>query len=98
MICPGCQAEGEWAAELDHCAVCASVALVRRLGEVECRDCGATGERARPSGPLARPADASASDGLPDGRPVGLTDEVEQALAKVLNRTSRATSPSATRP
>jgi hypothetical protein len=41
LVCPGCQTTFDWMADLDHCAVCASVRLVRRLGEVECRDCGA---------------------------------------------------------
>ena len=40
LICPGCQSSVDWMAELDRCPVCASVHLVRRLGEVECRDCG----------------------------------------------------------
>jgi len=43
LICPGCQATFDWAGELDHCTVCSSVHLVRRLGEVECRDCGQVG-------------------------------------------------------
>jgi hypothetical protein len=46
LICPGCQADGAWVTDLDCCALCASVHLVRRLGEVECRDCGATGAEA----------------------------------------------------
>ena len=53
LICPGCQSSVDWMAELDRCPVCASAHLVRRLGEVECRDCGfvsePTGERG-PSG------------------------------------------------
>ncbi|MGO9140897.1 MAG: hypothetical protein ACLP70_05510, partial [Streptosporangiaceae bacterium] len=44
LICPGCQASYDWAAELDRCPVCSSVHLVRRLGEVECHDCGAVGQ------------------------------------------------------
>ena len=40
LICPGCQSSSDWIAELDRCPVCASAHLVRRLGEVECRDCG----------------------------------------------------------
>ncbi|HYK31645.1 MAG TPA: hypothetical protein VEV63_06765 [Streptosporangiaceae bacterium] len=46
LICPGCQADGAWVTDLDRCALCASVRLVRRLGEVECRDCGAVGVEA----------------------------------------------------
>ncbi len=44
LICPGCQAAFDWASDLDRCAVCASVHLVRRLGEAECRDCGSVGQ------------------------------------------------------
>jgi hypothetical protein len=44
LICPGCQGAFDWASDLDKCAVCGSVHLVRRLGEVECRDCGSVGQ------------------------------------------------------
>jgi hypothetical protein len=30
----------DWKADLDQCSRCGSARLVRRLGEVECRDCG----------------------------------------------------------
>src|SRR5215831_10190262 len=40
LICPACQSSVDWVGELDRCPVCASLHLVRRLGEVECRDCG----------------------------------------------------------
>src|ERR1700735_946797 len=39
-IGPPCQTSFDWTAELDRCPVCSSAHLVRRLGEVECRDCG----------------------------------------------------------
>jgi len=41
LICPACQASHDWTADLDRCGQCSSVHLVRRLGEVECRNCGA---------------------------------------------------------
>jgi hypothetical protein len=41
LICPGCQDTADWMAEMDRCSRCSSVHLVKRLGEVECRDCGA---------------------------------------------------------
>ena len=41
LICPDCQGTADWTADLDRCPECSSVHLVRRLGEVECRDCGA---------------------------------------------------------
>ena len=41
LVCPECQVAHDWAGDLDRCPRCQSVHLVRRLGEVECRDCGA---------------------------------------------------------
>jgi hypothetical protein len=77
LICPDCQVAIDWARELDRCQVCGSIHLVRRLGEVECRDCGAVGQ----------PAQAGSSDGSIADRPAAdLADEVERALAKVLGR------------
>ena len=40
LVCPRCQESGEWTAELESCARCASLHLIRRLGQVECLDCG----------------------------------------------------------
>ena len=40
LICPGCQEAPDWTAELEHCAKCRSAHLIRRLGQVECLDCG----------------------------------------------------------
>jgi hypothetical protein len=82
LICPGCQDSGEWVADLDRCQVCASIRLVRRLGEVECRDCGNVGEPAVVTS--AAEIGASVGEGLlsPD-----LAEEVERALARVLRRT-----------
>ena len=79
LICPGCQAAGEWVADLDRCPVCASIRLVRRLGEAECRDCGNVGEPVVVGS--ATQIGAEAADGMtvPD-----LAAEVEQALARVL--------------
>ncbi len=74
LICPGCQAAIDWSSELDRCPVCGSVHLVRRLGEVECRDCGTVGQPAEAS-PDAVEIETAAAD---------LADEVERALAKVL--------------
>lgn len=75
LICPGCQSGGEWVTDLDRCSVCASLRLVRRLGEVECRECGAVG-----AGPVLAGAGTMAADRSPPG----LAEEVEQALARVL--------------
>ncbi|TMR01611.1 hypothetical protein ETD83_14285 [Actinomadura soli] len=82
LICPGCQSAHGAADDLDRCAACGSAALVCRLGEVECRDCGHT-------------RDAAPSDLVPSGAPPGppggsgdgdLSAEVAAALNRVLRR------------
>jgi hypothetical protein len=57
LICPGCQAAFDWMADLDRCPVCTGIHLVRRLGEVECRDCGSVGQ------PVAASSSSSSSAG-----------------------------------
>ena len=94
LICPACQASVNWMSELDRCPACESAHMVRRLGEVECRDCGYVRE----------PADTEAADLVPDGKNgdfIGtdadpdvagtptLAEEVELALARVLGRAGR---------
>jgi ribosomal protein L40E len=85
LVCPGCQASFDWTADLDRCRQCGSVHLVRRLGEVECRDCGTTvtpagGANSSPAVPSAGPPGAAA------GRAPGLSEEVALALERVLGR------------
>lgn len=84
LICPGCQADGSWVTDLDRCALCASIHLVRRLGEVECRDCGAVGREA--AGPGVDVTLSVGGEGARDSLAAGLAEEVEQALARVLRR------------
>jgi hypothetical protein len=57
LICPDCQSAFDWTSDLDRCEVCSSERLVRRLGEVECRNCGSVRQPASSSlpGHLARP-------------------------------------------
>ncbi|GAA3138320.1 hypothetical protein GCM10010466_31570 [Planomonospora alba] len=74
LICPDCQRVHDL--DLDTCASCGSIALICRLGEVECRSCGAVRLAERP--PAA-----------PE-RPDGLADEVAAALDRVLGRFSPA--------
>lgn len=104
LICPDCQSAFDWTSDLDRCEVCSSERLVRRLGEVECRNCGSVRQPASSSlpGHLARPV-----AGVPEQGPAepvevatsthvdteaqameGLAREVEQALARVLGRTA----------
>lgn len=95
LICPGCQAAVDWTADLDRCAVCSSVHLLRRLGEAECRDCGWVGQpvaAATPTGEpgpggQSAPGSAAVRDETADEAMSSLTEEVEQALSRVL-RTS----------
>ncbi len=62
LICPGCQAAFDWPADLDRCAGCGGIHLVRRLGETECKDCGSVRD------PAAGPG-ASAGDAGPGSAP-----------------------------
>jgi len=83
LICPGCQDTADWPADLDRCGVCASVRLIRRLGEVECRECGAVGESA------VRSVMSLGVVPAEDATAPGLAEEVEQALARVLRKAGR---------
>ena len=89
LICPACQSSVDWLGELDQCPVCSSVHLVRRLGEVECRDCGYVreptggGEHLTVGGVTHDPS--GQVHGVADATP-GLAEEVELALARVLGR------------
>ena len=75
LICPDCQSTFDWTSDLDKCEVCSSERLVRRLGEVECRNCGSVRQPARSAlpGHLARPGAVSggpvelAASSPPDG-------------------------------
>ena len=72
LICPGCQESADWTAEFERCAKCRSAHLIRRLGQVECLDCG-----------LAREALDLAGRPSPD---TALADEVSRALDRLLGR------------
>jgi hypothetical protein len=90
LICPNCQASHDWMADLDRCSQCSSVHLVRRLGEVECRDCGAIVPPAiddLAGGGLGNSGSLGGA-GVPDraGLSPGLSEEVGKALERVLGR------------
>lgn len=74
LICPQCQSGRDWAADLARCGGCGSVRLVRRLGEIECRQCG----QVRDAGDPQVPAEAEAASSA------GLAEEVARALDRVL--------------
>jgi hypothetical protein len=95
LICPDCQGSFDWMAELDQCPVCGGVHLVRRLGEIECRDCGMVrdpGDAA--DGPVAG-SGAVSGDQVSSAGPAGqaapgsLAEDVERALERVLGHTRR---------
>ncbi|HMA47071.1 MAG TPA: hypothetical protein VKP11_07730, partial [Frankiaceae bacterium] len=52
LVCPGCQQSPGWADVLDRCQACGSTHLVKALGTVTCRACGA--EAPAPAGHRAR--------------------------------------------
>ncbi len=88
LICPQCQASHDWAADMDRCAHCSGIHLLRRLGETECRDCGAVGAVHLPA---PRPGSGLGPDAghAGPGTAPGLAEEVELALARVLGRAGR---------
>jgi len=78
LVCPACQESGDWTAELESCSRCGSVHLIRRLGQVDCLDCGLVREPEAALVPAGRPAAAS-----PDA---ALAEEVGRALDRLLGR------------
>jgi hypothetical protein len=76
LVCPGCQESGDWTADLELCAKCGSAHLIRRLGQVECLDCGLVREPA----PVTVPSFA----GPPAGEDGALAEEVGRALERLL--------------
>jgi hypothetical protein len=83
LVCPACQAATDWTADMDKCPQCGGAHLVRRLGEVECKDCGAVVP------PAAEPAGSPGPGApAPGGRAPGLSEEVALALERVLGRSA----------
>jgi hypothetical protein len=101
LVCPQCQSGRDWASDLDRCSHCGGVRLVRRLGEVECRDCGQVREPAEvaPDAPTAASraaGEGAAGTAREDSEATGdsaaaLAEEVARALDRVLgsHRVSR---------
>ena len=88
LVCPDCQATADWTADMDKCPQCGSVHLVRRLGEVECRDCGAVVAPAGQSSLDLTPPAGGPGECGPGGRAPGLSEEVALALERVLGRSA----------
>jgi len=77
LVCPGCQESGDWTADLQSCGTCGSVHLIRRLGQVECLDCGLVRESAPAL--VCAPATRVGGDDA-------LAEEVGRALDRLLGR------------
>jgi hypothetical protein len=78
LVCPTCQLERDWRADLDQCTACLSTRLVRRLGETSCAEC-------RHSGPgIPAAGGRRVITAAPHQR--ALADEVERALGRVLGQ------------
>jgi ribosomal protein L32 len=85
LVCPGCQESGDWAADLESCGTCGSVHLIRRLGQVECLDCGLVREPA----PVLVSAPTGGDLSVPTpwvGGDDALAEEVGRALDRLLGR------------
>jgi hypothetical protein len=91
LICPDCQGSFDWMNDLDHCPVCGGMHLVRRLGEIECRDCGMVRDPGDGAAePVAGSADPVSSAGQGGRAAAGsLAEDVERALERVLGHTRR---------
>ena len=89
LICPQCQITGDWTTDLDRCRQCGSTALVRRLGQIVCRDCDSI--------PIIH-SRVGGYDGLPtppepaDPGDDALAVEVAAAIDRVLGRQPAAAS------
>jgi hypothetical protein len=75
LICPACQESTDWTAELERCTKCRSAHLIRRLGQVECLDCGLVRE------PEAVPIPGSTPGLNPGLVPVGGPDAAGRPAA-----------------
>ncbi|MEP6464559.1 MAG: hypothetical protein ABJC62_14375 [Frankiaceae bacterium] len=74
LICPDCQRDRDWTAELDRCPHCDATTLHRVLEETTCRACGHTGS-SRPVASSGTPEPAAAA---------GLAEDVAAAITRVL--------------
>jgi hypothetical protein len=70
LVCPTCQQDAGWRAEMDRCPTCGGVRLSKTLGVLRCSGCGWSGE----STPAPEPSGAADDT---------LADEVSAALGRV---------------
>jgi predicted amidophosphoribosyltransferase len=76
LVCPECQRDHDWIADLDRCAACGSTRLSRSLGSTRCGECGATGA-------AAAGADDARSAAPSQPTPGELAADVSAALRRV---------------
>jgi hypothetical protein len=81
LVCPACQESADWTADLECCARCRSVHLIRRLGQVECLDCGLVREPEATLVPVGAPAPRGSARAAS-----AQADEVGRALDRLLGR------------
>src|SRR5258708_26807396 len=96
LVGPACQRRPGGSEELQSCARCESLHLIRRLDQVECLDCRLVREAAPEDAAAEQSApedtacdDAAPEDAAPAGGPAGdgaLAAEVASALRRVLYR------------
>jgi hypothetical protein len=87
LVCPACQESTDWTADLERCGRCRSVHLIRRLGQVECLDCGLVREPEPTLVPVGAPDAGLAGNGARAiGADSALADEVGRALDRLLGR------------
>jgi hypothetical protein len=74
LVCPDCQGEHDWTADMDRCPSCGSTSLARALGETTCKSCGAVvGQREESLEATHKSAP-------------GLSDDVAAALERTFRR------------
>ena len=82
LVCPACQRDRDWTADLAHCGACGSARLVRILGSTECKDCGAQDDvTPEPAGGVS--AEGAAA---PERGAGSLSDDVSAALDRQFRR------------
>jgi len=87
LVCPACQESADWTVDLERCGRCGSAHLIRRLGQVECLDCGLVREPEAEAAlvPAGPPGQARAALGVQESDSA-LADEVGRALDRLLGR------------
>lgn len=81
LVCPDCQRERDWTADLARCAGCGSARLVRVLGSTQCKDCGVQDDVTE----APATTDQHATEHTREG-PTSLSADVHAALERQFRR------------